>query len=314
MTTKLFNSFIFGIAIASSLAMVSCGNDDNGTAEPTICPPGYIQGKCITVTVLDYSPAPGQFINEIPEYETGDTKEDMNRKAAECLNNRDMISLGSFGGNITLKPETPIKNIDGRADFRILGNAVYAVSATSELLYGSAEPGIVLVMEDTNGNGLADDTWYELQGDQTQNGIVDYTVTYYVPADDATDTEYIRWVAQNGETGYINRNSSYHTQSFFPSWLDNVSEMTFTGRRLPDNGIFNSSTNNFDLMSYYGYADSHPNTTDNSNLDIANAIDSNGNSVNLTSIDFIKIYTGVLQSNGPLGECSTEIAGIEIFQ
>ena len=27
--------------------------------------------------------------------------------------------------------------------------------------------------------------------------------------------------------------------------------------------------------------------------------------------DFIKIYTGILQANGPLGECSTEIAGVE---
>ena len=31
---------------------------------------------------------------------------------------------------------------------------------------GSSEPGIVLVSKDTNGNGLADDEWYELAGSE----------------------------------------------------------------------------------------------------------------------------------------------------
>ena len=53
----------------------------------------------------------------------------------------------------------------------------------------------------------------------------------------------------------------------------------------------------------YDYGDMH--------RDIDNAIDANGNNVKLASIDFIKIYTGVLQANGPLGECSTEVAAIE---
>jgi hypothetical protein len=87
--------------------------------------------------------------------------------------------------------------------------------------------------------------------------------------------------------------------------------MTFSGSRLPDNGAFNSATGKFDLSCYDGYADSHPNNVVASCLDIDNAIDANGNNVKLASIDFIKIYTGVLQANGPLGECSIEVAAIE---
>lgn len=309
---KPIKTFRYLAIMATALSVISCSDDNNSSTEPTVCPPAYITGTRINVTVLDYSPAPGQFINEIPEYVSGDTYDTMNSKATECLNNGDMISLGSFGGSVTIKTATPIKNISGCADFRILGNAVYATSSVSGVRYGSAEPGIVLVMQDTNGNGLADDTWYELKGDQTGKGIDNYTVTYYFPEADASDAEYIHWDASNGDTGYINRVSSYHTQSFFPLWLDNTS-MTFSGRRLPDNGKYNSSTGKYDLTCYTGYADSHPNTNDDSNLDISNAIDSSGNSVSLTSIDFIKIYTGVLQANGPLGECSTEIAGIEIL-
>lgn len=41
-------------------------------------------------------------------------------------------------------------------DFAIEGNA----------FDGSSEPGIVWVMQDVNGNGLPDDTWYQLKGSE----------------------------------------------------------------------------------------------------------------------------------------------------
>lgn len=302
---------LFASFIAVSLSFTSCGDDNSD--EPvqetpeTPTPPAdepYI-------TVLDYSPAPGQFVNVIPEYEAGDTRESVNEKATEMLNEGYMISLGAWGGSVTLKLSTPIRNIPGSNDFRVIGNAVYANASTEAVRYGSAEPGIIMVMQDSNGNGMADDEWYEITGDKTAEAVTGYTVTYYRPDENATDTEYIRWVASDGSTGYINRNSSYHTQDFFPMWLTETESLTFTGKRLPDNGYFNSETGNFDLMCYNGYADSHPNNADASQIDIDDAVDSNGNPANLSSIDFIRIYTAVLQANGPLGECSTEVAGIE---
>ena len=50
--------------------------------------------------VLEYLPAVGQFTNELPKYEAGDTQEDMNRKALDELkdNKRGLVTLGGWGG------------------------------------------------------------------------------------------------------------------------------------------------------------------------------------------------------------------------
>ena len=293
--------------LALSITMVACGeknNDEPAPIEPTMT------NIRLNVTVLDYSPAPGQFVNEIPEYEVGDTYESMNAKATESLRNGDMISLGAWGGSVTIKLPQSLPNVDGKVDLRVVGNAVYSNDASNAIRIGSPEPGIVLVMRDENGNGEPDDTWYELCGNQTLNGIAKYRVTYQRPSASATDNEYIAWSATNGDNGFLNRTPE-HQQDYFPMWLSEEKSLTFEGRRLPDNGAFNPLTNKFDLTCYDGYADSHPNNVEASCLDLDKAIDAMGNSVTLQSIDFVKIYTGVLQANGPLGECSTEVAAIE---
>ena len=234
----------------------------------------------------------------------------MNKKATESLCNGDMISLGAWGGFVIIKLPQSLPNISNKTDFRIVGNAVYANDDSNAIRIGSSEPGIVMVMHDDNGNGLPDDSWYELCGNQTNNSYANYQVTYYIPSEGATDSQYIAWDASNGDAGYLNRTIE-HQQNYFPMWMTDTEQLSFSGRRLPDNGSFNTITNKFDLACYDGYADSHPNNTTASCLDIDNAIDASGNHIYLKSIDFIKIYTGVLQSNGPLGECSTEVAAIE---
>lgn len=309
-----FSNYRQCLFLMATMIASACGSD-NTDEEPTPIPEPDITptGRRITVTVLDYSPAPGQFVNQIPEYESGDTQETIKAKATTMLNNGDMITLGSWGGSVTLKLGEPIDNKPDAQDFRVLGNSVYAGITSDNSYYGSAEPGIILVMSDSNGNGLPDDTWYELSGDMTDEGQPEYTVTYHRPTTDATNDNYIYWQSTSGDNGYINRNSDYHTQDFFPMWLPANETMTFSGRRLPDNGLYNTETGRFDLTCYNGYADSHPNNMPGSCIDLDSAIDKQGNHVSIISIDFIKIYTGVLQSNGPLGECSTEVAGIEVL-
>ena len=72
-------------------------------------------------------PAVGQFTNTLPEYEAGDTQEDMNRKALEYLkdNQRSLVTLGGWGGYITVGFDHTILNVPGKRDFRVLGNAFY---------------------------------------------------------------------------------------------------------------------------------------------------------------------------------------------
>ena len=106
---------------------------------------------------------------------------------------------------------------------------------------------------------------------------------------------------------------SFHRQSYFPQWISDET-LTFKGTRLPDNGI--NESDNPDQPYYvlhpfdWGYADNHPNTSDRSCIRIDWAVDTDGNPAELPGVDFIKVYTGVNQVNGWVGECSTEIIGI----
>lgn len=300
--------------------------------------------------VFDYRPAPGQFVNKLPEYAEGDTHEDMVRKAGEWLIGEDayMITLGGWGGYITLGFDHTIVNIPGKRDFRINGNAFGAAAGRPGAPFGgSCEPGIIMVAYDKNKNGKPDDDeWYEIKGSSNfssenedwykiakdnkndLNVYRDYEMTYYKPIKEKSESsaepenpnafvtikDYIRWEDNKNNSGYKMKNV-YHTQSYYPAWIKD-NRLTFRGIRLPENGVneggfvpgINEGNVYFVLYGFkYGYADNYPNIEDGSAIDIDWAIDKKGNKVDLPGIDFIKIYNGVNQENGWLGECSTEI-------
>lgn len=275
--------------------------------------------------VLEYRPAPGQFVNELPEYKAGDNENGIRLKADECLSDdeQEMISLGSWGGYVVFGFDHLVKNNPEELDFQILGNAFVAnASSQPEKQGGSSEPGIVMVSYDANGNGRADDEWYELAGSEYYSPETrhNYTVTYYRPTEDhiATpstrepyliDTTYIRWRDSEGTTGYVSRNK-VHLQSYWPEWID-ADSLVFTGTRLADNYADESGNGTY-YVQYpyqYGYVDNRPNTDDASSFNIAWAVAQDGTKVNLPGIHFVKVYTGVLQYCGWLGETSTEVLG-----
>ena len=99
-------------------------------------------------------------------------------------------------------------------------------------------------------------------------------------------------------------------RAYYPLWIP-AKSITFSGTRLPDNFYDQSGVGNYWVgRSYaYGYADNAPNNDEASNIDISWAVDKNGNYVHLPGIDFIKVYTGINQEAGWLGEVSTEIIG-----
>lgn len=273
--------------------------------------------------VHEYRPAPGQFVNELPEYSEGDTEESMRQKAEDCLayNAGTMVTLGGYGGYIVVGFDHTIVNRPGEYDFKVLGNAFYSTGAAGGS-GGSSEPGIVMVSADVNGNGIPDDAWYELAGSEYQkpSTIKNYEITYYrpdeaktpVPGTDPsiTDSTYVRWTDNQGGTGYVSK-VVFHKQSYYPQWLSDET-LTFEGTRLADNAIDESGNGSYYVLYAYdwGYADNHPNDSEKSNFKIDWAVDAEGNPVHLQGIDFIKIYTGVNQFNGWLGECSTEVAGV----
>lgn len=272
--------------------------------------------------VLAFDPAPGQFINDIPKYEEGDTYETTLAKVDETISNGEngMVSLGTFGGSITFQFDHTIINGTG-ADFKILGNAFVSDTGDDEN-QGNVEPGVIMVAWDKNGNGVPDeDEWYEIAGSEyhKESTLHNYSVTYYrpdenkepVPGEDGfiTDKEYIKWEDSEGNEGYLSKNS-FHQQPYFPQWT-NEGSITVTGTKMADNYVdLNGDGSNWaGNMFDYGYADNAPNDDDRSDIDIDWAVDQEGNPVKLPGIDFVKVYTGTFQEAGWLGEVSTEVTG-----
>ncbi|MDE7125061.1 MAG: cell surface protein, partial [Muribaculaceae bacterium] len=270
----------------------------------------------------EYCPAPGQFVNEMPRYEPGDTYADILQKAEESISgtNDVMISLGGYGGYVTFGFDHTVINMPGEYDFRIWGNAFYELLQPDKK-GGSAEPGIVMVSYDVNCNGIPDDEWYELAGSEyaSSSTIHGYKITYHRPDtqrdivededNSITDLYYIRWTDNQGNSGYMPKNM-FHSQDYYPKWTDDES-ISFSGTLLAPNGVDISGMGTYYVLYSYpwGYVDNHPNEySDLNSFDIGWAVDSQGNSVKLPGIDFVRVYTGVNQYCGWIGETSTELS------
>lgn len=283
------------------------GNDDPDTP----------QAAAFANKVLEYRPAPTQFMNTTATaYKEGFTYQQVLEYATELLSDRNvcLLSLGAFGGYITVGFDHTVPNVSGEYDFKIYGNAAYDIYGTNEdKPGGSAEPGIVLVSKDTNGNGLPDDEWYELAGSEynSPSTIRNYEITYYRPE---LPGDNVQWTDNQGGQGEIKRNDFNTQDSYYPQWIEE-DRITFSGNRLADNAVNEPRPDMPEHWVGYcyawGYADNHPNDTEYSKFKIDWAVDKNGNPVHLDGIDFVKIYTAVNQDCGWTGEISTEIQAVE---
>jgi len=265
--------------------------------------------------VLDYVPAPGQFINSKP----WGTPISVSSLVGGV---KGSLSLGAFGGSVVFRFEEAVENHPDNPygiDFTIFGNA------TAEW----SEPGVAWVMKDENLNNLPDDTWYELAGSDYHfsTTLREYEVSYSNPGgEEARD---VPWSDQLGNTGAIKANST-HTQPYYPlndSFPDipgdayMLSGTLIQGAVDVDHPPFISS-----LRRGFGYADNqvrgsepytvpdNPYTTEVEHsggdaFDIAWAVNGEGSYVELDQIHFVKVQNGILHEGGWLGEVSTEITG-----
>ena len=257
--------------------------------------------------VIEYTPAPGQFINEL---KTGGfdashvTPEAAVSYAESRLMEDGWVSLGGFGGYVIVGFDHSIDN-SRTYDFGIISNA----------FDGSSEPGVVWVMQDENGNGYPDDTWYELAGSETGKFETyrDYAVTYYRPSAPKMPVQWTDNYGNNGEIDYLQQ---FHNQDYYyPLWIGTDS-YTLTGTRLEARNYDQSGNGSYWIQPHYdwGYADNFSpsdfNSENKANLfRISNAIDFEGNPVRLSHIDFVKVQCAVNSKSGWLGELSTEVCG-----
>ena len=238
--------------------------------------------------VYAYQPAMGQFVNELPKYEEGDDAASMCRKCELAIANNagGMVSLGGWGGSITFGFDHTVENREGR-DVQILGNA-FLMGGNSA--YGSSEPGIVMVSRDENGNGIPDDTWYELKG--------------CLYDDPQTRHDCIRTYTRESDT----LQNEFHRHPYYPQWIAD-DEMTLTGALLPPQ-TERINGQNVQRILDYGYADNKPNSDkDGTSFDLSWAVDAQGRPVRLSGVDFFRVYTAVDETLDVTGELSTEICG-----
>jgi len=259
--------------------------------------------------VWEYTPAPGQFINELKT--SGFTGEELTAEAAVAYAERRMsegrfVSLGGFGGYIVVGFDHSVDNAGGY-DFAVEGNS----------FDGSSEPGIVWVMQDENGDGKPNDTWYELRGSESgkPTTIQNYAVTYYRPAEPQSP---VKWSDSEGVEGEIDYVGAHHSQDYYyPAWIATDS-YTLSGTRLEARNYDKSGNGTMWVQPAYdwGYADNQSSVDFISRngafnlFDIDNAMDTWGNAAEIEYIDFVKVQCGVNAKSGHLGELSTEVFSV----
>lgn len=139
------------------------------------------------------------------------------------------------------------------------------------------------------------------------------------------------FVGVNGHTaldGIVNTISPLVLRNKYASYTPKASSTV--GAKLTMNGVrlMPASNSTAPDTFLFGYVDCHPNGTlstvqvnpyttgrtgnDNSNgdpMDLSWAVDDSGKPVVLDSVRYVRVYTGVMQMNGMMGESSTEVLG-----
>ena len=215
------------------------------------------------------------------------------------------LFLGGFGGYVIAGFNHNVINGVG-ADFEVFA-----------LRGSSPEPAVVYVMSDDNGDGKPNETWYELKGNQDSASIRNYWVRYYKAANDSAN---ITWKDSKGAVGkLVSGYGAKYTNVWWWPYYSLTDSITLSGTRLPDS-YENQSVNGAQYWVVpkdkftWGYAENmygidFDTTVGANKLDISNAIDANGHAVNLKSIRFIKVQTGVFQQAGWTNEVSSEVKG-----
>jgi len=292
--------------------------------------------------VVEYAPAAGQFVNNASFNDPGKALGAPIGGGTSAADNTKVVSLGGFGGSITLGFDGPVMDDPLNPlglDVIVFGNAIWAGGDPTRRF---AEAGVIEISRDQNGNGEADDAWYVI----AFPGLSDPP---------ASDFESQQW-DDDGDTATPPGNTAWYPASV------GASSFTTEGFRVPSaleaSPVVNSSGT---VELHYGLADMSPtmrlgdlsgaigaagenridDPEDNPEIepgafytvpddpmtvgvdagsgggdafDIAWAVNpATGAPANLDGFDFIRIRTGgnaLLGAGGVLGEMSTEIGAV----
>jgi hypothetical protein len=191
-------------------------------------------------------------------------------------------------------------------------NGSSATSITQATITGNAfaswsEPGIVWVQADDNGNGIPDETWYELLG-SAQNYVTRRYALTYVRDEQAAGEENefgqiirtIYWTDQRGRVGIIpggwpTVGDDKGINGVAGTWI------TYTGTLLADSGGLYLNSGN---AGGSGYVDSFGG---NDIFNATSAVKADGTPAGLARFRFIKVQCAYFEYGDAFGERSTEI-------
>lgn len=276
-----------------------------------VCPPEGTYRRAVTAAsqamvnkVYEYMPAPGLLVNG---YMYGFTLPETTDMQSACdtvmarWKKRWYVSLGAWGGYVIAGFDHSVENSGGDYDLAICGNPIASQS----------EPGVIWVSQDENGDGLPNDTWYELKGSDygTERAEQEYAVTYYKPARPQSD---VRWTDSRGKSGIVPHMAYWNpSESYYQPWVPGDS-FTYYGSRLDDRISYEGGMSSL-LPSAWGYTDNlgedyfEGKAGMAGHFKIANAVTFDGMPANLQYIDFVKIQTAQVGYAPNLGEVSTEV-------
>ena len=291
--------------------------------------------------VIEYAPGPGQNVNNPAFNDPGAALGAPVGGGRVAADNSKVVTLGAFGGTITLgfdhriaaRPITP-DNPAGVCAI-VYGNAFHVGGNPNRRW---AEAGVIEVSRDDNGNGVADDAWYVIRGSHLPAvpAAAIVSKTYTDPALGGTPQFPAAWLPA-GRAG-----TSWTVSTF------QLPAAVFASGTTPI--VVNPLGVNASTQGVWGYADCSP-TLLLGDLDADDVVDdeaiapedfytlpgdpltagvtpgsSGGDGFSLLwavdpltglapspaldGFDFIRITTAADKVSGPLGETSTEIGGV----
>ena len=300
------NGFAFGEASQTPLPPTDEDEEDNGEEEEE----EWVYDPSLVSQVYEYMPAPGHQVNGytvVGDFiHAGATMQEACDRVLHHFRVQHMVSLGGQGGYVIAGFDHDVTNSQKDYDLVIQGNP-YSYQS---------EPGIVWVSQDENGDGLPNDTWYELAGSEygTENHTTNYAITYYKPT---TSQQDIRWTDNQGGSGIIPYMSAWNKHdSYWQDWVPVEDSPegpchTYYGSRLADHHTYVNGVTTEPPYAW-GYADNKGSDCQGNliRLKISNAVDQQGQPIHLPSIRFVKVQTAQTGYSPNLGEISTEVYGI----
>jgi hypothetical protein len=264
--------------------------------------------------VMEYTPSPGQNVGNPAFNNPARALGAPVGGGAVAADNTKVVTLGGFGGSLTLGfdhavvDRAPTAANPTGADLIVFGNAFWASGNPD---YRWAEPGVIEVSRDVNGNGLADDAWYVIRGSHLPTAPQEAYATVTFNPGGPRSGYLLDGLVFGGASPVLFNPAGDGEQGVF-GYADCAPTMTlgdFDGDGAPDrDGVdpawfytvpTDPRRTAITLFSGGGEA-----------IDIGSAVTPDGTPAGLTSVDFVRIRTGVNRTSNVFGESSTEIGGV----